>query len=553
MQSTLAASHDRVSSPVSTESRLLWRLGGVFVVLVVEVLLISSQAEHLAFQGAHGLAGLLFLSGPWKIRIPITFAVVSSLFWQVRGRPNVQRILGYPLGGVEWRWLGVHAIAISVFAWRSLNLLNHPPQGALLNAVIVLCLAMGGAAVVSCALAFLPGRLWREILRGTEDVWAYVLALGLGACVASLAFSSIWLPLTRGTLFLAGAMLHPFVPRLVIDTAARTLGTASFTLEVAPACSGYEGIGLMLAFTSAYLWFLRREWRFPRALLLIPIGVGAMWLSNAVRVAGLVAIGCAGAPDIAMNGFHSHVGWIFFNLVALASCVAARQVSWLTTAGRTVERGPAKVDQNPVAAYLMPFLAVLAVGMLAGAASAGFEWLYPARVVVAAAALWYFRHTYRRLDWHAGWLAPAAGAAVFALWIGLERFSGGARGAEPVALAQASVLARNTWIALRVFGAVVTVPIAEELAFRGYLLRRLASADFESVAWRTFQWLPFLISSLAFGVLHGERWLAGTLAGMIYALVLMRNGKFGEAVIAHGTTNALLAAWVLSTGQWQLW
>ena len=82
---------------------------------------------------------------------------------------------------------------------------------------------------------------------------------------------------------------------------------------------------------------------------------------------------------------------------------------------------------------------------------------------------------------------------------------------------------------------------------------RLVSADFESVALRSFQWLPFLISSIAFGVLHGERWLAGTLAGMIYALVMMRRGRIGEAVVAHGITNLMLAAWVLSTGQWQLW
>ena len=62
-----------------------------------------------------------------------------------------------------------------------------------------------------------------------------------------------------------------------------------------------------------------------------------------------------------------------------------------------------------------------------------------------------------------------------------------------------------------------------------------------------------MISSVVFGALHGERWLAGTLAGIVYALVLVRRGRMGEAVIAHATTNALLAAWVLSTGQWQLW
>jgi exosortase E/protease (VPEID-CTERM system) len=432
-------------------------------------------------------------------------------------------------------------------------LLSNPPEGSSLNGLIGLCLALGAAAVLSGSVAVLPFRVWREIFRGTGDVWVYALALGTAACMAAVIAERIWLPLARGTLFLAGAMLHPFVHGLVADPSARTLGTSVFSVEVAPACSGYEGIGLMLAFSTACLWFFRREWRFPRALLLIPIGVAAIWLVNAVRIAALVLIGVEGAPAVAVQGFHSHAGWIAFNVVALGSCLVARRVSWLATTRHIENRTRASVERNAVAAYLLPFLAILAAGLLAGAASAGFEWLYAVRVLAAAAALWYFRDTYRNLDWRAGWPSLAAGAAVFALWIGFEQFSGGAMRGEPAALAQASALARMAWIALRILGAVVTVPIAEELAFRGFLMRRLASPDFESVAWRTLQWLPFVVSSMVFGFFHGERWLAGTLAGMAYALVLMRRGRIGEAVVAHAITNALLAAWVLTTGQWQLW
>ncbi|MGP0073257.1 MAG: exosortase E/protease, VPEID-CTERM system [Bryobacteraceae bacterium] len=516
---------------------------------------ISGPAQHSAFQGASALAGVLYYLGPWKIRLPITLAVVFLLFWQAKGRHNIQRVLDWPLrAGIEWRWLWIHLGLVSFFAWLSLNLLSSPPTGARLNSLLFLCLALCAASVVSCFLTFLPAGLWCEVFRGTGDGWAYALVLGVGACLAAVAAERIWMPLTQGTLFLARVMLHPLISGIVFDPATRMLGTPSFHVEVAPACSGYEGIGLMLVFSSAYLWFLRREWRFPRALLLIPIGVAAIWLFNAVRIAGLILIGAAGAPDVAMGGFHSHAGWILFNVVAVAGCVGARRVAWFSASGPDGTSDSAKHESNPVAAYLLPFLAILAAGMLAGTASAGFEWLYPLRIFAAGAALWYFRATYQRLDWRAGWLSLAAGAAVFALWVGLERYTGsGASVGVPAALAQASVPARTAWIALRVFGAVVTVPIAEELAFRGFLLRRLACADFESVAWRTFQWLPFVISSIAFGILHGERWLAGTLAGMIYALVMMRRGRIGEAVIAHAVTNALLAVFVLATGQWQLW
>jgi membrane protease YdiL (CAAX protease family) len=66
-------------------------------------------------------------------------------------------------------------------------------------------------------------------------------------------------------------------------------------------------------------------------------------------------------------------------------------------------------------------------------------------------------------------------------------------------------------------------------------------------------WIAILLSSIAFGVLHGDRWLVGTIAGAIYAFTWMRRGSMGDAVAAHATTNALIAAWVLISGQWHLW
>jgi CAAX prenyl protease-like protein len=107
------------------------------------------------------------------------------------------------------------------------------------------------------------------------------------------------------------------------------------------------------------------------------------------------------------------------------------------------------------------------------------------------------------------------------------------------------------WVVFRVVGSVVTVPVAEELAFRGYALRRLASSDFEQTPLR-FTWLSFLLSSILFGALHG-RWLAGTVAGMFYACALYRRGRVGDAILAHATTNALIAADVLILGNWNLW
>jgi CAAX prenyl protease-like protein len=153
-----------------------------------------------------------------------------------------------------------------------------------------------------------------------------------------------------------------------------------------------------------------------------------------------------------------------------------------------------------------------------------------------------------------GWVSPLVGVVVFGLWLGLDRLAGvHTTSAIPSGLALLPEPARISWLAIRTLAAVVTVPMAEELAFRGFLIRRLISSDFQSVAPRAFTWLALLGSSLAFGLMHGDRWIAGMIAGLLYAAALLWRGRIGDAVVAHGTTNALLAVWVLARGEWGLW
>jgi CAAX prenyl protease-like protein len=263
-----------------------------------------------------------------------------------------------------------------------------------------------------------------------------------------------------------------------------------------------------------------------------------------------------------LGGFHSQAGWIAFNAVALCFSLAARRLPWLTTTSRTTTghmgstTAPLSKDSpdNPAATYLLPFLSILAVGMVTTAASGDFPWLYPLRFLAAAGALWFLRKRYAAVDWSFGWFGPAMGVLAFAMWIGVDAFlNTGVHDAMPEALTGTTPLIRNTWIAFRVLAAVITVPIAEELAFRGFLIRRFISADIEALPARSFTWWGLGISSIAFGILHGHLWFAGILAGLLYAWALLRRGRIGEAIVAHATTNALLAAYVLLFHKWHLW
>jgi exosortase E/protease (VPEID-CTERM system) len=508
-----------------------------------EILSISVWLDAEVLRGQGALANAVHQWGAWSVRLGVAIILGSLIFAEARAKNSLQRISdecgSY---GIGWRLVAAHVGALIMFVALSEILFHHRASS---NALVVAWGITGLAWLIFAACAIVPAQVWIEIFRCTGDAWVYGLAGALVACTLGILAQKLWVPLSHWTLSVVAMMLHPFVSVLLVDPSTMTIGTPGFQVVIAPECSGYEGMGLMLAFSSAWLWFFRRQWRFPQALLLLPAGVALIWIANAARIAALLLIGNAGAERIAAGGFHSQAGWIAFNVVAIGTCVLARRIPALVHGGVPEEKAA-----NPTAPYLMPFLAILAAAMISRAASAGFEWLYPLRVVAAAGTLWYFRRSYRDLDWRFGWFGAGAGLLVFAIWMGLEpRASSGA----PAALLEASGAARISWITLRIIGAVLLVPIAEELAFRGFLLRRLASSDFESVGWRTFAWAPFLISSAAFGILHGERWLAGTIAGAVFALAQLRRGRIGDAIIAHSVANALVAAWVLIGGDWKLW
>ena len=518
-------------------------LGGLFV---VELLLISLWLDTEVLRGRGLLASLVHDWGSWSVRLGVAIVLGSLIFAESRARSDFKRISGDCASSpIRWPLLAAHGAGMLLFVRLSSMVFQQNAAGSLANILVFSWALVGFAALALAAWALMPVPVWIDLFRSSGDAWIYGLSAALVAVTLGTLAQKLWAPLSHWTLGLVAIMIRPFVAALMVDPSTMTIGTPAFSVTIAPQCSGYEGMGLMLAFSSAWLWFFRRQWRFPRAFLLIPVGVALIWVANAVRIWALLLIGIAGAPRIAAEGFHSQAGWMAFNAVAIGLCVLARRIPALS------QQEPVEAEAvNPVAPYLLPFLAILAAGMLSRSMSAGFEWLYPLRVVAALGALWYFRRCYRDLDWRFGWFGAAAGALVFALWIVMYPRT---HTPVPAALLAASGVVRVAWIALRVLGAVVVVPIAEELAFRGFLLRRLASSDFESVGWRTFSWAPFLISSAAFGILHGDHWLAGTIAGALFALAQLRRGRIGDAIAAHAVANALLAAWVLLAGAWQLW
>ncbi|HEX4210488.1 MAG TPA: exosortase E/protease, VPEID-CTERM system, partial [Candidatus Binataceae bacterium] len=336
------------------------------------------------------------------------------------------------------------------------------------------------------------------------------------------------------------------------DPGDNVLGTAHFAVRIAPACSGLEGIVLICAFIAAYLWFYRADYRFPAALILFPAGIVIIWTLNAVRITALILIG-QWSSALAVTGFHTVAGWIFFNLAALGLVSASHRSGWLTHSGTLADA--AAVDahpRNPAAPYLLPLILSIAAAMLLAPFANGFDAAYPLRVLLVAAAIWWYRDRIGAALFGFSWASIGLGVLCFVGWIALSHPDPAANAAIAGHLRGLPVGALGAWMIFRVIGAVITVPLAEELAFRGYLQRKLVDSQFEAVPLSRFTWPSFIVSSVAFGLLH-QSWIAGILAGMLFALASYRRGRLADAITAHATANALLAAYVITTGAWSLW
>jgi exosortase E/protease (VPEID-CTERM system) len=488
-------------------------------------------------------------SGFELVAVLVSAATATALFGWTIFRDEVLRTVRKPdAHKIGWAfWLFAYALVVSLPQIWARTQSETGELYFLAKGLLTL------AGIACWCLAAMPLSFW---LRFSHRAAKTIVIGGTVGGVIYLAGhhyalrSAAILALQRPTLWTTYFLLCLTGKHATLDAANYVITTPGFSVVVGSACSGLEGIALSLIFFAIYLWVYQREFRFPQVFLLFPLGAAALWLFNAVRIFLLILLG-SWSSDLAMNGFHSVAGWLFFDAVTAILVLASRRSSIFAKSQATAATASCSY---PVAPYLMPLVAMIVVAMVAQIVFPGFQTLYPLRVIAGAGTIWFYGRSTPFPHWSVSWTAVVFGTLAFVTWVVLQ--PGGdvvvMDASFRAAMMRLPTLIAVGWLLFRVVGAVFLVPIAEELAFRGYLLRRLISADFELVSSRRFTWLSFLGSSVIFGMMHSQ-WLAATVAGMIFALSMYRRGLLFDAVVSHAIANGLLSAYIMISGHWSLW
>jgi len=186
-------------------------------------------------------------------------------------------------------------------------------------------------------------------------------------------------------------------------------------------------------------------------------------------------------------------------------------------------------------------------------------YIYPIKALMVGTILFLFKKKYQELKFKdltnlpATMFALAIGLLVFVLWIRMDWTLGTAgvpQGFNPSLLPGKYV--QIALVFFRVAGAVLVVPLMEELFWRSFLIRFIIDKNFDSVRLGTFTWASFLVTAVLFGLEHNYI-LAGVMAGVFYNLLLYKTRSLAQCVLSHAVTNLALAIYVVSTGKWQFW
>ncbi len=212
----------------------------------------------------------------------------------------------------------------------------------------------------------------------------------------------------------------------------------------------------------------------------------------------------------------------------------------------------------PMAAFIGGLVIVVLLKMIGGSfwVASPEYWVFPVQALVCGAMLLWFWREYEFHRLASIVFVVALGTFVCALWISPQAFLGFAPRNEGFNPDIFSAQPASYWatVLLRFLRLVIAVPLAEEIFWRGFLLRYFINENFDRVPFGSFSWFSFAVVTLGFTFAHSQvDWLAAAATGALYNLVAYRTRSLSSCILAHALTNLLLGLWIMHTKQWGFW
>jgi len=200
------------------------------------------------------------------------------------------------------------------------------------------------------------------------------------------------------------------------------------------------------------------------------------------------------------------------------------------------------------------------------------HWLYPIQTLFVLAILVRFRSDYDFRPFCGLGLAAIVGTVGIVIWLApgfLFRsfdmndsvlrylgFTERTNGFDPGLVTAQNQYMYAAIVTMRFIRLVIVVPLAEEIFWRGFLMRLLVATndDFWNVSFGQHDWRSFAIVTAMFTVAHASIDYAAAIVfgSMIYWLAI-RTKSLSACVLAHAVANLILGIYVMRSEQWGYW
>ncbi|PHS12108.1 MAG: exosortase E/protease, VPEID-CTERM system [Blastopirellula sp.] len=523
-------------------SRPITRACVLVLLLVCEILFLQLRYDGAAFVDDPTLSAYVLVNSKWLVRFGLSFVVGYIVITGSQIGQSYQAF-ATQFTPPPIRNYVVHFMAFAGLAWQSSVVFNRVQLTPLTVSIWTLAVVAVGGTWGVCVL---PVSGWFHFVRHRVQRLLVAGAIATTACLLGAICTSPWDDLAAGTLLLSCGILTTFFENVTCDFNSRYLGIGDFGVEISPDCSGYEGVGLVTLFLTAYLWKFRSRFKFPNAYALLLIGVLICWCANSLRIAALVVIGAFISPSLALQSFHSQAGWILVCAITLGILSIAQRTSFFITGN---DFCPLVRSAIPSTAYLQPFLWVTFSGMLTDAMGMPETMACLVHGGVMMISLGSIRSHFCNSEIsHYAYVTPIAlGLFGCVLWICLVSPPLHSVEVYEVALTGSAIAALGSRLCLY----TLLAPLVEELAFRKYLIDRLQITMQGSMG-RYSTAASFIVSTALFGAMHGSLFIPALVVGVLFGAAYLLRKSVWDAIIAHAVCNASIAVYVLITRHWWL-